>query len=111
VSALASKGPETRGGAPESVGEVLRRLFPEVRPAAVRRRHAIADAWERAAGPDLAGETRPATLQRGVLVVEVRSAALLAELQGFRTAELLARLVEAEGSGRVTGLRFRPGVF
>ena len=104
-------GAETRGGAPESVGDVLRRLFPEVRPAAVRRRNALAAAWERAAGPELAADTRPATLQRGVLVVEVRPSALLAEPQGFRREELLARLLDAEPSGRVTGLKFRPGVF
>jgi predicted nucleic acid-binding Zn ribbon protein len=68
-------------------------------------------AWERAAGPALAAETRAATLQRGVLTVEVRSSALLAELQGFRTDELLSRLLAADPSARVTGLRFRPGVF
>jgi predicted nucleic acid-binding Zn ribbon protein len=101
---------ERRGGAPEPVGDVLRRILREVRPEH-RRRKGVAEAWSAAAGPELAEETRPATLQRGVLVVEVRSTALLAELQGFRRDELLARLLAAEPSGRITGLRFRPGVF
>jgi predicted nucleic acid-binding Zn ribbon protein len=86
-------------------------MVPSVRPAERRRRSAIAAAWDRAAGPELALETRPATLQRGVLTVEVKSTSLLAELQGFRRDELLSRLLEADPSARITGLRFRPGVF
>ena len=102
---------EPRGGPAEPLGEILKRLVPSARPAVRRQRSAVAEAWERAAGPELAQETRPSTLQRGVLTVEVRSDALLLELQSFRRDELLARLVEADGKGRVTGLRFRPGVF
>lgn len=108
--AVATSSPETRGGSPESVGEILRRVLREVRPSH-RRRTAVADAWAEAAGPEIAAETRPATLQRGVLVVEVRSSGLLAELQGFRHGEILARLLAAEPTGKVNGLRFRPGVF
>ncbi|MCE9637335.1 MAG: DUF721 domain-containing protein [Planctomycetes bacterium] len=124
-----------RGGAAEAIGDILRRTLPEYRPSARgpnrtrRTQSLVAVAWERAAGPELATETRPATLQRGVLTVEVRSTALLSELQSFRRDELLARLIEAEAelsraasrdpakvpvagaTGRVTGLRFRPGVF
>ena len=120
-----------RGGPAESIGDILRRALPELQPTSRgvsrtrRTQTAVAAAWARAAGPELAEETRPATLQRGVLTVEVRSTALLAELQSFRRDELLARLIEADAAlsrsgrgsadgaptGRVTGLRFRPGVF
>ena len=100
-----------RGGAAESVGAILGRLLPEVRPAERRRRSAVAEAWHRVAGDQLGEDTRASTLQRGVLTVEVRSPGLLAELQGFRREELLSRLLAAEPSGRITGLRFRPGVF
>lgn len=100
-----------RGGPPEAVSQILGRVFKDVRPAARRRRSAVADAWAVAAGPDLAADTRPDTLRAGVLTVEVRSTSLLAELQGFRKDELLARLLDAAPAGRVTGLRFRPGVF
>ena len=102
---------ERRGGAAESLGDILKRLVPATRPAVRRQRSAVAAAWEQAAGPELTQETRPSTLQRGVLTIEVRSDALLLELQSFRRDELLARIVETDGKGRVTGLRFRPGVF
>ncbi len=99
-----------RGGAPEAVGEILARVM-RAAPPVKRRGSAIARLWEQAAGPELAKETRPATLRRGVLTVEVRSASLRAELSGFRTQEFLGRLLAADPSGRVTGLVFRPGVF
>lgn len=105
------KSTERRGGAPEPIADVLRALLREVRPAERRRRSGVAAAWERAAGPGLAAETRAATLQRGVLTVEVRSNGLLHELESFRKEELLSRLLAAEPSGRIHGLRFRLGVF
>jgi predicted nucleic acid-binding Zn ribbon protein len=100
-----------RGGAPESIGEILPRVLRESGFTKSRRGSTLAELWERAAGPELGRETRPATLRQGVLTVEVRSAALLADLAGFRTEELLARFLDADPSGRVTGLRFRLGVF
>ena len=100
-----------RGGAPESVGEILPRVLPGTGSGTRRRESAVARLWGGVAGPRLAAETRPSTLRRGVLTVEVRSSPLLAELSGFRAQELLSRLVAADPSGRVTGLRFRPGVF
>lgn len=107
----ANGGAERRGGAPSALGDLLRPWISQVGRTSRRRRSAVVEAWERAAGPALAAETRPSTLQRGVLTVEVRSSGLLAELQGFRTEELLSRLLSADPSVRVTGLRFRPGVF
>ncbi len=108
----AAKPTVTRGGAPESVGQILPRIMKGVAPARPGgARSKIRTMWETAAGPELAQETRPSTLRRGVLTVEVRSASLLAELSGFRTAEMLARVLAVDPSGRVTGLRFAPGVF
>jgi len=102
---------ERRGGPPEAIGDVLRRILGEAKPAARRGRRGVAGSWERAAGADLAAETRPATFRAGVLTVEVRSAALLHELSSFRAGELLSRLLAEEPGGRVTGLRFRLGAF
>jgi hypothetical protein len=102
---------EKRGGAAETVGDILPRVMREAGVHRARRASGIGALWERAAGPELAVDTRPATLRHGVLMVEVRGASLLAELRGFRTDELLARVLAEDPSGRVTGLRFRPGVF
>ena len=106
-----SKTVERRGGAPEAVGEILPRVMREAGVHRARKASGIGALWERAAGTEFAQETRPSTLRHGVLTVEVRSAPLLAELSGFRTQELLARVLAEDPSGRVTGLRFRLGVF
>jgi hypothetical protein len=100
-----------RGGAAESLGEILPRVLRESGFTKRPRRGGLAEAWARAAGEPLAAETRPSTLRSGVLTVEVRSAALLAELAGFRTAEMLSRFIAVDPSGRVRELRFRLGVF
>ncbi len=90
-----------------------------MRPA--KRRTGVEDLWTRVVGEELAAETRAIAIRRGELIVEARSAALVHELQGFRREALLERLIAADtvpaGSSkasraaRVTGLRFRLGVF
>lgn len=102
---------DRRGGDAELVGDILRRVMRDVRPVRPRRRDAMLDAWRKAAGDELAAETRPSSLRKGVLTIEVRSAALLHELEGFRRDELLDRFLAVAPEGRVTGLRFRLGVF
>ena len=99
-----------RGGAPETVGEILPRVLKE---SGFKRRpgSSIAAMWEQAVGEELARETRPDSLRRGVLTVEVRSSSLYAELSGFRMQEILGRVLAVEKSGRISSLRFRPGVF
>jgi predicted nucleic acid-binding Zn ribbon protein len=99
-----------RGGAAESIGTILPRVLRES-GCTQRPKKGVAGTWARAAGEALAAETRPSTLRGGVLTVEVRSAALLAELAGFRTAEMLSRVLAEDPSGRVRELRFRLGVF
>lgn len=104
-------GTRERGGAPESVGDILPRVMREAGVHRAKKASGIGALWERAAGAEVAAETRPATLSRGVLTVEVRSASVLAELSGFRKDELLARVLAQDPSGRVVSLRFRLGVF
>jgi hypothetical protein len=101
----------SRGGPAESVAQILPRAMREAGFGPIRRSGGLAELWTRAAGPQIAADTRPSTLRRGVLTVEVRSASLLAELTGFRTPELLARVLGEDPSGRIAGLRFRLGVF
>ena len=100
-----------RGGAAEAIGAILPRVLRESGFTRRPKRGGLAEAWARAAGETLAAETRPSTLRAGVLTVEVRSAALLAELAGFRTAEMFSRYAAQDPSGRVRELRFRLGVF
>lgn len=65
-------------------------------------------AWRKALGDD-AGHTRLDAVRKDVAVFVVDNAALLAELNNFRKAELLAAL-RAEVKGlAIRDLKFRPG--
>jgi len=93
---------------PERLGPVLDRLLRDLRVRERSREGALATAWGRVAGPDLALRTRPVAFRDGVLVVEVDGAALLQEVRGFRARELLAALHAEEGGRKVRDLRFVP---
>jgi hypothetical protein len=64
-------------------------------------------AWKQAAGAEWAAHTRPGRIVRGVLQVDVTSAALLGELSSFHTAELTQRLQTAVPHLRIKNIRFR----
>ncbi len=100
-----------RGGDAQPLGRLLKRYMRDANLGPRRRKAGVQDAWAAVAVVGLAEDTRAASLNKGVLTVEVRSTSLLHELQGFRKEELLGRLLEQDKTGRITGLRFRLGVF
>jgi predicted nucleic acid-binding Zn ribbon protein len=71
---------------------------------ALRRVHA---AWRGAAGREFCEQTRVTGLRKGVLHVEVDSAALLQELSVYRKRELLLALRQNEPT--VSDIKFRAG--
>jgi len=67
-------------------------------------------AWCEVVGAETAKHTRLArTIRRGVLLVQVDSSALLAELSGFRKAEILTALREKVTTKYIEDLRFKLG--
>jgi hypothetical protein len=94
------------GCGPERLGDILPRAV--VKPAR-RNRSLLARAerkWSRAVGEALAVHCWPRSLRRGLLTVEVDSSALLAEMGGYRRAELVGKLAgEPEPLG-VREIRF-----
>jgi hypothetical protein len=66
----------------------------------------LAEAWARAAGPEVARRSWPVALGRGgQLTVKFDSAALRQEVQAFRREEILARLREAFPARRIGSLK------
>lgn len=66
----------------------------------------LEQAWRQAAGEPVARETRVLALRRNRLWVEVGSAPLRAELEGFRKPELLSRLREHYCRKHISDIRF-----
>ncbi len=65
-------------------------------------------AWKEAAGEQLASQTRPGKVSRGVLEVYVSNSILAQEL-GFAKKKLLARLQQLQPDEKIRDLRFRVG--
>lgn len=67
----------------------------------------IADAWPSIAGKQVAGHTRPGTLQGADLTVYVDSSVWLNELQRYGLAALLRNVQEYAGAGKVHRVRLQ----
>lgn len=65
--------------------------------------------WKDVVGEEIASQTRVVSADRGELVVEVASAALLNELATYRTREILDALAKREEFRGIRTLRFRAG--
>lgn len=95
---------------PESLSEILSRLFVAKGWGRRNARRQLEQAWEYAVGPEQAGKTRVIGLRNAVLEVEVNSSVLLQELASFQKKRLLERLKEKYPSP-IKDLRFRSGSF
>lgn len=102
------KPDEPRG--PESLREILSRLFTARGWGRRQERIHLEQAWNEAAGADIAAHSRPGALRRGVLEVTVDNAVLLQELAHFHKRRLLEQLRRRLPSTPLTDLRFRAGV-
>ena len=69
----------------------------------------VHSAWLAAAGAEAARHCRIQGVKKGVLFVEVDSAACLHEMANFRRKEILAALVRQKGCERIHAIDFRLG--
>jgi predicted nucleic acid-binding Zn ribbon protein len=95
---------------PESLGEILGRLFTARGWGRRQGRLHLERAWADVAGPEIAAHTRLGSLRRGVLEVQVGNAVLLQELSHFHKRRLLEQLRRRLPEQPLTDLRFRAGV-
>jgi predicted nucleic acid-binding Zn ribbon protein len=97
---------------PESLGEILSRLFTARGWGRRQDRLRLEEAWTSAvAACGLAAEqTKVAALRRGVLEVVVGSGVLLQEMAHYHKRRLLEQLRQRLPGTTVTDLRFRAGV-
>ncbi|MBY0514968.1 MAG: DUF721 domain-containing protein [Gemmataceae bacterium] len=92
---------------PESIADILGRLFTSRGWGRKTDRLRLEAAWAAAVGPELLRDTRVGGVRRGVLEVEVRNAVLIQELAQFYKRGLLAKLRTALTGVTLTDLKFR----
>lgn len=94
---------------PESLAEILSRLFVQRGWGRRQEQARLEQAWSDVAGPEIAAATRVASFRRGILEIEVAHSALMHELVGFHKRRLLSELQAALTGVTIKDLRFRSG--
>jgi hypothetical protein len=94
---------------PESLKEILSRLFAARGWARRQARLHLEKAWETAVGAELAGQTRLTAVSRGIMEIEVSNGVLLQELANFHKRKLLEKLRTLLPNTTLKDLRFRAG--
>jgi predicted nucleic acid-binding Zn ribbon protein len=103
------KGQIPKDNGPESIADILGRLFTSRGWGRKNDRLQLEQAWVAAAGADIAAQTKVLGIRRGVLEVEVKGGPLLQELAQYHKRGLLGKLRPALPGLTLTDLKFRAG--
>jgi predicted nucleic acid-binding Zn ribbon protein len=82
---------------PELLGEILQKIIKKRNIPHTSTDRRLLDTWRRAVGPQIAAQTHPDTLKRGVLFVRVSAPVWMHQLQ-FMKEEILDRVRGLTGS-------------
>jgi predicted nucleic acid-binding Zn ribbon protein len=96
---------------PETLKEILSRLFTARGWGRRQGRLHLEKAWEAAVGLEQGTHTRVAGIRRGILEVEVDNGVLLQELAQFHKRRLLEALRASLPGTTVADLRFKAGTW
>ncbi|MEZ6069216.1 MAG: DUF721 domain-containing protein [Pirellulales bacterium] len=94
---------------PKAIADVLGELMARRGYGRVQAHDALAEAWARAVGSDVAGSTRVGAFRRGTLEVVVAHSTLVQEL-AFQKVAILKQLGKLLPEHAISDLRFRVGV-
>ena len=96
------------GPGPRPIGEALDRVLKGLGAPSASGVHLVFDRWAEVVGESLAARTRPLRIDGQRLVLAVDEPAMATHVR-FLQAELLDRLEQLLGPGRVTALDLRVG--
>lgn len=96
------------GPGPRPIGQSLDAVVRSLGAPAASGVHLVFDRWSEVVGESLAARTRPLKIDGERLVLAVDEPAIATHVR-FLQAELLARLDDLLGPGRVTALDLRVG--
>ena len=99
--------PGNRPG-PRPIGQTLDAVMRGLGAPEASGVHLVFDRWAEVVGEGLAARTHPLKIDGGRLVLSVDEPAIATHVR-FLEAELLRRLEELLGAGRVTGIDLRVG--
>ena len=96
----------TKKPRPMAVREVLQKYLKDSSVGERIEEAAVVPEWEERVGAAIAAVTEPLRVNRGTLIVGVRSSAWLTELK-LMEAEIVRRLNEGRDRGKIAKIRFQ----
>jgi hypothetical protein len=97
-----------KGPGPQSIGSALDAVMKGLGAPEASGVHLVFDRWPEVVGEALAARTRPLRIDGGKLVLAVDEPAIATHVR-FLQAELLVRLEQLLGPGRVTSIDLQVG--
>jgi predicted nucleic acid-binding Zn ribbon protein len=98
--------PSERGPDPEPVADALERVLRGLGMPGAKGITTVFDDWQSVVGETTAARTRPVAIDGGTLVVATDEPAVAAQLR-YLEQQLLTRLAEVCGDGRITAIAAR----
>ena len=93
---------------PDEIKNILKKVIGKIEKQGPGKKEKILNAWQKAAGRDALWHSRPISLRRGVLTIEVDSSTWFYKLN-LEKVQILGGLKKDLRKYKVTGLRFRMG--
>lgn len=93
---------------PELLGAILQKILKKRNIPHTSTDQRLLDLWRRAVGPQIAAQTHPEAVKRGVLFVRVSASVWLHQLQ-FMKEEILAKIKELSPPDEIRTLHFSVG--
>ncbi len=91
---------------PKRIGSSLDKVARRLGTTSATALHGLFERWEELVGPGIAGHSKPVSLKRGHLLVEVDSNAWATQLR-YMTTELVERCCAELGAGAVKQIDLR----
>ena len=93
---------------PEDIKDILSKLITKIQRRGPGTKEKISNAWQRAAGEKAEPHSRPVTIKRKILTVEVDSSTWIYALN-LKKKNILDYLKKELGEDKIKDVRFRMG--
>lgn len=90
------------------IGEIVEKVLSSCRYEPDSRLSKIYDIWQRAVGPDISKNAKPAAVKGGLLLVHVSSAAWVHQLRYLKD-QMITRVNGEMGSNGIRDIKFKIG--
>lgn len=97
-----------KGKKPEGIGDIISKVIKKLDTKTHGSKEEVVKAWYEAIEPKAVSHTRPVSIKKNILTIEVDSSTWLYFLS-FKKKNILEDMKKLLGKGRIEDIRFRIG--